>query len=207
VWRDRYGNEVGDLADEILDKGESSALRVTSGLLLAALVQRVRSWKLSWKALAASGATLAFIGTVVVVIVFSGTGSDHLNGPAVGLTKGTIPAPINGTIDTKKVPDYISVTGRDGRVVGYIPKSELFPTQPAAAKSTDTGSPSAPYVAPTAADQAAQNAELVKTVYGPDLVTVVGHMYPGVGFVPLGGTPGPSTVTPVTGYGPGPPGS
>jgi hypothetical protein len=45
---------------------------------------------------------------------------------------------------------------------------------------------------------AASNAKLIYTVYGPDLTTVVGHMYPGVGFVPLGVTPPPtSTVTTV----------
>lgn len=124
-------------------------------------------------------------------------------------TVGTIPGSAlkaGGGVDLSKVPDFVPALS-NGKVVGYIPKSELFPTQPVAPKSADTGSSQAPYVAPTAADEAAQNAELVKTVYGPDLVTVVGHMYPGVGFVPLGGTPGPSTVTTVTGYGFPPAGS
>ena len=114
----------------------------------------------------------------------------------VGPVPGSARQP-NGGVDLSQVPDFVPALS-NGRVVGYISKSELFPPQKAASQQSGTNS-QAPYVAPTAADEAAQNAALIKTVYGPDLVTVVGHMYPGVGFVPLGGTPGPSTVTTVTG--------
>jgi hypothetical protein len=110
-----------------------------------------------------------------------------------------------GGIDLSQVPDFIPALS-NGKVVGYISKSEMFPTQPSPQPSGTNSQ--APYVAPTAADMAAQNAKLVYTVYGPDLVTVVGHDYPGAGFVPLGGTPQPSsTVTTVTGYGFPPTGS
>jgi hypothetical protein len=135
-------------------------------------------------------------GTSTPALAASRVTADVAHTPTVGPVPSSAWKP-GGGIDLSLVPDFIPLA--DGK--GYIPKSELFPPQSAAPRSADTGSPPAPYVAPTAADMAAQNAALVYTVYGPDLVTVIGHMYPGVGFVPLGGTPQPSsTVTTVTGY-------
>ena len=101
------------------------------------------------------------------------------------------------------MPDFVPALS-DGRVVGFIPKAQLFP--PSSGKPIYEASPLLPgekYTAPIAALNEAD----IKTVYASNLVTIVGHMYPGVGFVPLGGTPGPSTVTTVTGYGFPPAGS
>jgi hypothetical protein len=80
-------------------------------------------------------------------------------------TKG--PIPVNpptrpdGSVDTTRLPDFISVvTGRPG-TIGYVKKEVLFE------RATDGP----------------------QTVYGKDLETVIGHMYPGRGFVPLGQDP------------------
>jgi hypothetical protein len=118
-------------------------------------------------------------------------------------TVGAIPSSAwqAGGVDLSQVPDFVPALSH-GRLVGYIPKEQLFPPKRPAPQPRARSAPPS-YVAPTAADMAAQNAALIKTVYASDLVTVVGHMFPGVGFVPVGGTPGPSTVTTVTGYGPG----
>lgn len=80
------------------------------------------------------------------------------------LTKGPIPI-VNGTLDTKHAPDFISVSA-DGKIIGYMPKDYVLPSPP--------GTPA--NALPTQ----------VAPVYGPDLKKLVGHMYPGVGFVPLG---------------------
>jgi hypothetical protein len=124
-------------------------------------------------------------------------------------TAGTVPTSAfqaDGGVDLSKVPDFISALGKDGQVVGYIPKSQLFPSSPPAPANLSTPlSAAGPYRAPTAADMAAQNAKLIYTVYGRDLTTVVGHEYPRVGFVPLGETPPPPT-TPTTWSTPPPPG-
>lgn len=70
-----------------------------------------------------------------------------------------------GTIYLTRAPDYISVTSH-GRIVGYEPRSYVLPS----AVNTPVN----------------QRLARVAPVYGPDLKNLVGHMYPGVGFVPLG---------------------
>jgi hypothetical protein len=116
-------------------------------------------------------------------------------------TVGTIPDSAwqqGGGIDLSKVPDFVpAVSG--GKIVGYIPKGELFPTSgtPQDIKPTPQSASSGPTPSPTAADIAGLNADAVKTVYASDLTTVVGHMYPNVGFVPVGQAP-PAATTPTT---------
>ncbi len=174
TWRDRYGDEVRDLMAEVTEKGEFSTLRLIAGLTLGAVTQQVRSW--SWRPLAVSGSAVAFAATLIVV--FSSPGPGHLSGTMVGLTKGTMPSSTNGTINTKKVPDFISAIGRDGKIVGYIPKAYLLPTPANQPTNSKVGG-----VAP---------------VYASNLKTVVGHFYPGIGFVPLGQSPASEPCTPVT---------
>jgi hypothetical protein len=80
-------------------------------------------------------------------------------------TKGAVPPAAwraDGTVDFSLVPDFVSALARDGSIAGYVPR--------------DIAISDAPQSGPAA-------------VYGDDLVTVVGHMYPGRGFVPLGTDP------------------
>jgi hypothetical protein len=80
------------------------------------------------------------------------------------LTKGPVPT-VNGTLDFQKAPDYITVIWH-GKLVGYVPKG---------------------YVSPSPVNTPANRLlGAVAPVYGSDLKKLVGHMYPGVGFVPLG---------------------
>jgi hypothetical protein len=77
-------------------------------------------------------------------------------------TKGPIPENAwrpDGTVDRALLPDFVSALGRDGTIAGYVPSDKAVPDSP----SSD----------PIA-------------VFGDDLETVVGYMYPGRGFVPLG---------------------
>ena len=89
-------------------------------------------------------------------------------------TKGPIPAnaspPEGGPTYGALVPDFVSAWARDGvTIAGYVPKQYLIgPFDPV------PGTPSNP----------PQDAP--RPVYADDLTTLMGHMVPGVGFVPLG---------------------
>lgn len=75
-----------------------------------------------------------------------------------GATKGTLPpADISGEIDAASVPDFIVVWDNVGRMAGYVRKELVL-------GGIDGDWP----------------------VYASDLVSVVGHMVPNKGFVPLG---------------------
>lgn len=71
----------------------------------------------------------------------------------------------NGQLDASLAPDFIAVAGRDGGIAGYVPRAYLFPKPPSMAGGPDEP----PY-----------------PVYAEDLRTLVGHMFAGKGFVPLG---------------------
>jgi hypothetical protein len=99
-----------------------------------------------------------------------------VGGCAPGATKGTMPPPRpDGMVDPAGVPDFIAVAGADGGSPGYVPAHFLL--DPA----TEEPIP----------------------VYADDLVTLVGHMFPGRGFVALGIEP-QSVPTFPTGVGPPP---
>jgi hypothetical protein len=95
-------------------------------------------------------------------------------------TKGPIPdnaTPADGgNLNEALVPDFVPMWGPDGvTIAGYIPKRYLIDTV-----SSGPGTPSDP-----------PQGEPIP-VYGEDLVTLVGHSVPGVGFVALGATETPS---------------
>lgn len=170
-WRDRYGDEVRDLVDELIATDEFSPSRIAVSLFVSALVQRVRSWRPSWITLIV-GATICAL-VAVGLIVATGSRSGHPIVPSVVETKGTVPLPKNGTINTKKTPDFIAALGHDAGIVGYIPRAYLTPTPN---EPNKTG-----YIAP---------------VYASNLKTLVGYMYPEVGFVALGQSPLSQPCTP-----------
>ncbi len=82
---------------------------------------------------------------------------------AINFTRGPVPDSArlqNGNIDLSQVPDFIPAVGGD-RNVGWIWSADVLP--------------------PPGEDRV----EIV-TVYADDLTTVIGRMFPSVGFVPLG---------------------
>ena len=78
------------------------------------------------------------------------------------------PPGVDGEIDPSAVPDFVAVAGVFG-IVGYVPKTVVL----------------------TPAD------DDVTAVVGEDLRTVVGHLVPGKGFVPLGVDPATVPLQPV----------
>lgn len=92
-------------------------------------------------------------------------------------TKGTIPPPPpgGGEVDQQHLPDYISAWNREGTAIaGYVPKACLFP-EPGVVPMREEACP----------------------VFAEDLLTLVGHMVPGRGFVPLGADPADVPTFPV----------
>jgi hypothetical protein len=149
-----------DLSDELFRTGEFSSFRLALG---------VRSRQKSWRFFTVSGcAALLVVGIGTYAAI--GRGESHSHGHLTALTKGTVPPAQKGRIDFKKAPDYVSVVGKSGKIVGYAPKAYILP-------STTANQP--------------QNPELgsVAPVFGNDLKTVVGHLYPGAGFVAVGQSP------------------
>jgi hypothetical protein len=157
AWRVRYGNEIHDLAEELVE-GDASKSRLVLGLLASALREWVRVGFRHPRRLG--------LGAAVVIVV--------LGGGAVLLQRNSGPTPhsvaqpsVGGPISIKNgkvhAPDFIGVIG-NGKLAGYEPRSYLFPTK----------GPAQNEVAP---------------VYARDLHTLVGHEYPGIGFVPLGRSP------------------
>ena len=119
-------------------------------------------------------------------------------------TAGPIPASaVNPAfphgINLAQVPDFIP-TISDGKIVGYVPKSQFFPPSATQNDQATPLTPGTPYHGPTAAEIEKLDEQSISTVYGPDLTTIIGHMYPGQVFVPLDQTPPPYTATggPVT---------
>jgi hypothetical protein len=145
--------------------------RIVLGLLGSAVVERVRSLLRIGRlaGLSVLVGTLVTIGTVAFAVNLFG--SDGSSPRAPSLTAGTVPLRAQGgAVNPKKVPDFVATLERSGKLVGYVPRAYLFPvTHVNAPASSKLGG-----VAP---------------VYARDLKTLVGHMYPGVGFVPLGRSP------------------
>ena len=108
------------------------------------------------------GRTLGAIALVPCVVWLSACGSLDVEPTpnASALTRGPLPDSArgeDGSIVLSEVPDFIPATSGDD-TAGWVASSDLFgPDRP----------------------------EII-TVFADDLVTVVGHMYPEVGFVPLG---------------------
>jgi hypothetical protein len=173
-WRDRYGQEMRDLSDELLTKHEFSPFQLATGLVSSALAERVRSWQKSRRFLVIS-AGAAFLAIGFGTYATMERGASPTRGLAT-LTKGTMPATQDGRIDFKKVPDYVSVVGTNGRIVGYAPKSYIL-------SSTGANQP--------------VNSKLgsVAPVFGIDLKTLVGHLYPGGGYVAVGTSPSATCVS------------
>lgn len=103
-----------------------------------------------------------------LVVVSAGVAIAVAGGAAAATlhpTKGPVPE-VHGTPDFAAAPDFISVSS-GGKVVGFVPRRYVIPQR--------AGAPSAPSV--------------VAPVFGSNLKTVVGHLYPGVGYVALGTNP------------------
>ena len=79
AWRERYGNEVGDLSAELLEVGETTRLRLALELARSVLAERVRSLHRGRFAVVLSGSAAL---VVVVVATFLATNGFGFGGSA-----------------------------------------------------------------------------------------------------------------------------
>jgi hypothetical protein len=93
-------------------------------------------------------------------------------------SKGPVPAAVHGRLPWNLVPDYVSVSGSNEKVVGYAPRADLL-LPPSFVGPVPSGFGSTPI-----------------PVYSSNLTTLVGHLYPGIGYVPLGPSPYSGACTP-----------
>ena len=163
AWRERYAEELSDLCGEFVEVGETTRLHLALTILFAAAVERFRSLRSSRHRVLLASSTMLVVALAAVTFATNGFGLLVSALP----TKGPVPNDtiVNGQTDITKVPDFVAAVGKDGKIVGYVPKADLFP---AATSGTHVG-PQTPFE--------------VQPVYASDLKTLVGHFYPGVGFV------------------------
>jgi hypothetical protein len=93
AWRDRYGDEVRELAHELASTGHASTWKLAVGLILSGFVERLRSWRTTKRVTFASACViLAAVAAVSLLVTTSGPISDR--GGAEGgatVTLGTNP--------------------------------------------------------------------------------------------------------------------
>lgn len=107
------------------------------------------------------------MGIFGIAVVLGGCGGEtpdpSPSQAALAFTRGPVPDSArlpDGSIDHSQVPDFIPAVDGD-RTVGWIWSADILPAD-------------------------GQDRVEVVTVYADDLMTVVGRMFPDVGFVPLG---------------------
>jgi len=113
----------------------------------------------------------------------------HINSNAAGSIEGRVPrdAVSHGRINWVAVPEYISVVGPGGTVVGYIQKRDVDGSTPIVGPLN--GGTYTPVCGTDGID-----------VYNQASGVVIGHLFPNAGYVPNGTTP--TCVTPTTFAGP-----
>lgn len=155
-WRARYGSEVLDLADECGEAGHASTTRLVAGLCASGGREWVRSLRRQTLPAAVVSITLAVLAGGVLLLSHQDAGSGGAT------ARPAAASPRISVRDGRVVsPAYVPVMGQ-GTIAGYVPAADLF------------GPPQRPGV------------DTIAPVYKADLHTLVGHWYPGVGFVPLG---------------------
>ena len=129
------------------------------------------------RSVAVAASAILAITLLLVVMAVSAAAPDILE-----LTKGPIPddAVRNGEFNKALIPDFIPALDRNGDVAGYVARDLVI-------------SDGAPAEAPV-------------PVFAADLKSLVGYMYPGRGFVPLGQSPDSVPLIPATVGGNAPPG-
>jgi hypothetical protein len=82
-WRDRYGQEVGSLADELIDSGETTPLRAGFDLTFSAVTERGRALGERWRALGRRRVlAMATAFAMLLVLAFALTGHQAMSGSA-----------------------------------------------------------------------------------------------------------------------------
>ncbi|TAN24755.1 MAG: PASTA domain-containing protein [Actinomycetota bacterium] len=161
-WRETHEDEFAALLeDSMLDR----PFWPGRSLNIAMNAMRVRSIELR------GSPRRMFLATSVPIVVFvvaidlatNGFGLFYVSGPS----KGPMPYSSSKGVAYNKIPDYVSVYIGPNEI-GYTPKAYI------AASNGSSNDPLLGRIAP---------------VYASNLTTLLGHEYPGIGFVRLGSSP------------------
>lgn len=114
---------------------------------------------------------LGFLLVMTAGLLLTGVATVAAGSPSQSMGRIPDAAFAGGALDLTQVPDFVSTLGRDGSVVGYVSRDRII--DPSAGKRDVLGRP----IAGT------------WPVYAEDLETVVGHLVPDRGFVPIGVDP------------------
>jgi hypothetical protein len=107
-WRERYGGEVHDLADERVAAGETTAPRAVAGLVIPAALERSR-------ALRRPGARLALVGLALIAVAgisLAAVASSRSPAPRAVASKPTAPYEIVTFMNPAASNQEIRVLGR-----------------------------------------------------------------------------------------------
>jgi hypothetical protein len=107
-WRERYGGEVHDLADELVAAGETTAPRAAAGLVIPAALERSR-------ALRRPGAKLALVGLALIAVAgisLAAVSSSRSPAPRAVASKPTAPYELVTFMNPAASTQEITVLGR-----------------------------------------------------------------------------------------------
>jgi hypothetical protein len=161
-WRATHEDEFVVLLEDSLRERPFWPGR-SINIVMNALQLRSRELRASPRRYLLSSCAPLVVLAAIVGFTTSGFGLLSSTGP----TKGGLPYSPNATIPYKKIPDYVSVY-IGPNAIGYTPKAYLN------APSGSTNDPLLGRIMP---------------IFASNLTTLLGHEYPGVGYVPLGDSP------------------
>jgi hypothetical protein len=155
----KWQNRYGDEVSDLSQELREAEGQSSLRIVFGLLVSATREWA---RVARLRRRRVALCTAIVLVLVVGTVGGLDLSTGQRTEHGPSVGGPISFAHGKVKAPDFIAVIGK-GKVAGYVASSYLFPLTP--------NDPHAGEVAP---------------VYARNLHTLVGHEYPGVGFVPLG---------------------
>lgn len=163
-WRATHEEEfVALLEDSIVDRPFWPGRSLN--IVLNALRLRSRELRASRRRMFLSSSAPLIVLVLVIGLATNGFGLLSVSGPS----KGGMPRDYGFGVSYSQIPDYLSVyIGPKSNEFGYSPKAYLIPT---------LGSSDDPVIG------------RIAPIFASNLTTLLGHLYPGIGFVRLGTSP------------------
>ena len=107
-WRERYGGELNDLADELVAAGATTVPRAAAGLVVPAALERSQALRPARAKLALAGlALVAVAGTSLAAVA-----SSRSHAPNAIASKATAPTELRVFIDPAASTQQVTVLGR-----------------------------------------------------------------------------------------------
>jgi hypothetical protein len=112
-WRERYGGELHDLADELVAGGATTAPRAAAGLVVPAALERSRALRRAGAKLALPGLALPGLALIAVAgISLVAVASSRSPAPSAVASKATPPTELEVFMNPAASTEEITVMGR-----------------------------------------------------------------------------------------------